>query len=139
MVMIPEERALLGVSVAELAEDLKAEVLCCPESTGNLVKNIMIGAMSFGPGDDYFARRDNKAVISRGERPDIALAALSTSTACLILSYGSKTSPQVIHLAEDRGVPVLSVEKDVLSIVDEVEKAFIKARSRQQEKTGKSA
>lgn len=138
MVMIPEERALLGVSVAELAEDLKAEVLCCPELTGKLVENIMIGAMSFGSGEDYFIRKDNKAVITRGERSDIALAALSTSTNCLILSYGNKTSPQVIHLAEDKGVPVLSVEQDVLSIVDVVEKTFIKARSRQQEKPEKS-
>lgn len=138
MGVLPEERARLGVSVAELAEDLQAEVLCCPESTDKLVENLMIGALSFSSGEDYFARKDNKAVITRGERPDIALAALSTSTVCLILSNGNETSPQVVHLAEDKGVPVLSVKQGVLSIVDEIEKTFIKARLRQQEKLDKS-
>ena len=138
MGVLSEERALPSVSVAKLAEDLKAEVLCCPELTDKLVENIMIGAMSFGSGEDYFVRKDNKAVITRGEKHDIALAALSTSTACLILSNGKQTSPQVIHWAEDKGVPVLSVEQDVLSIVDEVEKTFIKAMSGEQEKSGES-
>lgn len=138
MGVISEERTLPGVSVARLVKDLKAEVLCCAESTDKLVENIMIGAMSFGSGEDYFVRKDNKAVITRGERPDIALAALSTSTVCLILSHGKETSPQVIHLAEDKGVPVLSVEQDVLSIVEEVEKTFIKAGTPQKFKPEES-
>jgi len=135
---LPEDRTLLGVSVAELADDLQAEVLCCPESTGKLVENLMIGALSFGSGEEYFARKDNKAVITRSERADIQLAALATSTVCLILGGDQAPSPQVVHWAEDKEVPVLLVKQDVLSIVNEIEKTFIKARLKQQEKLEKS-
>lgn len=131
---LPEDRSLLGVSVADLAEDLQAEVLCCPESTGDLVENLMIGALSVDSGADYFSLKDNKAVIARSDRSDIQLAALATSTKCLILSGDVAPIPQVLNYAEDKGIPVLSVKQDVLSIADEIEKTFLKARFQQQEK-----
>lgn len=127
-----EDRALLSVSVAELVDNLQAEVLCCSESTGELVENLMIGALSVDSGADYFARKANKAVITRSDRADIQLAALATSTKCLIIGGDTTPTPQVLNYAEDKGIPVLSVKKDVLSIVDEVENTFIK----KQEKTG---
>jgi BioD-like phosphotransacetylase family protein len=137
--VLPEERLLLGISVAELAEHLHAEVLCCPEASSELVENLMIGALSVDPGVDYFARKANKAVITRGERPDIQLAALATSTKCLILGGGIAPIPQVLHWAEDKGTPILSVKEDTLSTVAKIEEAFLQARFRQQEKQGKLA
>jgi len=137
--VLPEERLLFGVSVAELAEHLQAEVLCCHESLGELVENLMIGALSVDPGVDYFARKDNKAVITRGERPDIQLAALATSTRCLILSEGMSPIPQVLHWAEDKGTPILLVKEDTLSTVAKIEETFLHARFRQQKKQGRLA
>ncbi len=137
--VLPEERLLLGISVAELAEHLQAEILCCPEASSGLVENLMIGALSVDPGVDYFARKVNKAVITRGERPDMQLAALATSTKCLILAGGIAPIPQVLHWAEDKGTPILSVKEDTLSTVAKIEEAFLQARFRQQEKQGKLA
>jgi BioD-like phosphotransacetylase family protein len=137
--VLPEERLLFGVSVAELAEHLQADVLCCHESLGELVENLMIGALSVDPGVDYFARKDNKAVITRGERPDIQLAALATSTRCLILSEGMSPIPQVLHWAEDKGTPILLVKEDTLSTVAKIEETFLQARFRQQKKQGRLA
>ena len=137
--VLPEERLLFGVSVAELAEHLQAEVLCCHESLGELVENLMIGALSVDPGVDYFARKDNKAVITRGGRPDIQLAALATSTRCLILSEGMSPIPQVLHWAEDKGTPILLVKEDTLSTVAKIEETFLHARFRQQKKQGRLA
>jgi hypothetical protein len=132
--VLPEERLLFGVSVAELAEHLQAEVLCCHESLGELVENLMIGALSVDPGVDYFARKVNKAVITRGERPDIQLAALATSTRCLILSQGIAPIPQVLHWAEDKGTPILLVKENTLSTIAKVEETLVQARFRQQKK-----
>lgn len=138
MGVLAEVQTLPEVSVADLAESLQAEILCCQESTGKLIENVMIGALSVDNGGDYFNRKENKAVVVRGDRPDVMLAALSTSTVCLIISNGNETSPQVINWAEDKDVPVLSVKQDVLTIVDEIEKAFIKAGSGQQAEPEKS-
>lgn len=132
--VLPEERMLLGVSIAELAEDLQAETLCCPQALGEMVENLMIGALSVDSGVDYFARKDNKAVITRGERPDIQLAALATSTKCLILSGGTAPIPQVLQLAEDKGTPILLVKEDVPSIITGIEETILHSKFQQQRK-----
>jgi BioD-like phosphotransacetylase family protein len=81
-------------------------------------------------GEEYFRRKTAKAVVVRGERPDMQLAALSTPTKCLILAGGVAPIPQVLGWAEDKGVPVLLAKQDTLSAVGEVEKAFALARFR---------
>ena len=120
---------LLRVSVAELAESLQAEVLCCSQAVGELVESLMIGAMCVDSGEEYFARKANKAVIARGDRPDMHLAALATSTRCLIISGGVTPTLQVLQFAEEKGIPILSAKKDVLSIVNGIEEVLLQAKS----------
>jgi len=135
--ILPEDRTLMGVSVAEIAEALQARTLCCQERMTEVVENLMIGAMTPDSGADYFSRKDNKAAIVRGERPDMQLAALATSTRCLILTGGVEPAGQMLTWAEENGVPVLLTEKDTLSTVAGVEQAFVQARFRQQGKLEK--
>ncbi|RLC95755.1 MAG: hypothetical protein DRI40_05075 [Chloroflexi bacterium] len=132
--VLPEDRALLGVSVAEIARHLQARPLCCEEGMSEMVENVMMGAMTPDSGADYFARKDNKAVIVRGERPDMQLAALATSTRCLILTGGGEPIGQVLSLAEDKGAPILVTDKDTLSAASDVEQAFVRARFQHQGK-----
>ena len=124
MEMLSGERAATGASVARIAERLQAEVLCCSESLDGVVENLMIAAMTVDSGLDYFSRKDNKAVIVRGERPDCQLAALATSTRCLVLTGGVKPHVQVQSLAEEKGVPLLLTSQDTLTTVAEVERLF---------------
>jgi len=125
MEMLSGERAATGASVARIAERLQAEVLCCSESLDGVVENLMIAAMTVDSGLDYFSRKDNKAVIVRGERPDCQLAALATSTRCLVLTGGVRPPVQVLSLAEEKGVPVLLTDRDTLSVVAELEQFFV--------------
>ena len=134
--VLPEERLLLGVSIAELAEHLQATFLCCPEASGELVGNVMIGALSVDSGADYFNRKADKVVIARGSRPDIQLAALATPTKGLILSEDIAPIPQVLIWAEDKGVPILLSKQDTLPTVAEVEETILQARFRQEKKIG---
>ena len=135
--VLPEEPLLLGISLAELAEKLEATVLCCPEALGELVEKVMLGALSVDSGLDYFSRKANKVVITRSERPDIQLAALATSTKGIILSGDTSPIPQVLHWAEDKGVPILITKQDTFSIVAKVEEAFLQARFHHQKKLNK--
>jgi len=125
MEMLSGERAATGASVARITERLQAEVLCCSESLDGVVENLMIAAMTVDSGLDYFSRKDNKAVIVRGERPDCQLAALATSTRCLVLTGGVRPPVQVLSLAEEKGVPVLLTDRDTLSVVAEMEQLFV--------------
>jgi BioD-like phosphotransacetylase family protein len=132
--LVPDERLLFGVSVAEIAEQLQADILCCPEGSMQLVENVMMGALTPDSGEEYFKRKTAKAVVVRGERPDMQLAALSTPTKCLILTGGVAPIPQVLGWAEDKGVTILLAKQDTLSTVAEVEKAFTQARFRHPKK-----
>jgi BioD-like phosphotransacetylase family protein len=132
--VIPDDRRLFGVSVAEIADQLGADALCCKDRLAQLVENVMIGALTPDSGEDYFKRKSGKAAVVRGDRPDLQLAALSTSTKCLVLTGGVAPIAQVLGWAEDKEVPVLVTKQDTLSAVAELEKAFVQARFRHPEK-----
>lgn len=132
--LLREERVLFGVTVGELAGQLQAETVCCKDRLGELVNNVMIGVLTADSGKDYFERKDHKAVITRGERPDMQLAALSTPTVGLILTGGTGPIPQVKAWAEEKYVPIVVTRHDTLATVSEVENAIVSARFRHRAK-----
>jgi len=132
--VLQRERALMSVSVSELMEGLGGEVLCCQAAMGELVENLMVGAMSVEGALTYFRRAPNKAVVTGGDRPDIQLAALETSTRCLILTGNMRPSPLIVGLAEDRNIPIILTSHDTLKTVEIVETFFGKTRFHQQKK-----
>lgn len=127
--VIPESRTLLGVTVAELAKELNAEIIVSKDKADEVVENVMLGAMTPDSGRDYFNRKKNKAVVTRAERADMLLAALETSTKCLIVSK-RKPSTSVMVKAEDKRVPLMVADKDVIDIVGAIETALAQAKFR---------
>jgi hypothetical protein len=76
----------------------------------------------------YFRKGQNMAVITGGDRTDIQLAALETSTQCLILTGQVRPHPDVISRAEDLEIPILSVDLDTLTTVEIVDNAIGQVR-----------
>ena len=132
--ILPQERLLLSISVAELAECLAGEILCRPDRSEELVEYLMVGAMSVDSALTYFRRKPNKAVITGGDRPDIQLAALETSTRCLVLTGNLRPSPIIMARAEEVGVPMILVKQDTLATVEIIEQYFGKTRFHQEKK-----
>jgi len=132
--VLPEDRVLFTISVGELARHLQGEMLNCAEKSEELVENLMLGAMAVDPGSEYFGRKTNKAVVVRGERPDMQIATLETSMRCLILSGNTAPIPAVRYRAEDKSVPIIVVKSDTASTVMAIENALDKARFNQEKK-----
>jgi BioD-like phosphotransacetylase family protein len=128
LAVLPQERLLLSVSVRDLANFLSGTILCCEDKADELVEHLMVGAMSVDSALTYFRRKPNKAVITGGDRPDIQLAALETSTKCLILTGNLRPSPIIQGRAEEVGVPMILVRQDTLSTVEVIERFFGKTR-----------
>ncbi len=126
--VLPKENMLSAPSVKELAEGLNAEILCSGECSDELVEHMLVGAMSVESALTYFRRKPNKAVITGGDRADIQLAALETSTRCLILTGNIYPSPAVINRAEELCVPVLLTRLDTLGTIEIIENYFGKSR-----------
>jgi len=132
--VLPKDPMLAAPSVAELAEGLHAEILCGAEKTGELVEHMLVGAMSAEAALTYFRRQSNKAVITGGDRADIQLAALETSTRCLILTGNLYPSPVVLNRADELGVPVLLADMDTMRAIDVVEGYLGRSRVQQPQK-----
>lgn len=135
--VLPEDRLLFTLSVGELAEYLQGEILGGAEKSGELVENFMLGAMTVDPGPEYFGRKANKAVVVKGERPDMQMAALETSTRCLILSGGAAPIPAVQYKAKDKNIPLIVVKSDTMATVMAIEEALDKTRFNQVKKLTK--
>jgi BioD-like phosphotransacetylase family protein len=133
--ILPEERFLMSVSVTELAEALDAEFVTRPDKGEELVQNLMVGAMSADVALSYFRQKPNKAVITGGDRSDIQLAALQTSTNCLILTGNLHPQDMIKGIAQEMGVPILVSKHDTLTTIEIVEGFFGKSRFQQEKKT----
>jgi len=126
--VLPRNTLLQSVSVGELVRQLKAEVLCRPDRMDLMVESLTIGAMNVNSALKYFRKARNMAVVTGGDRTDIQLAALETSTQCLILTGHLPPSATILSRAEDLEIPILSVDLDTLTTVEIIDRAFGQVR-----------
>ena len=117
----PRDRLLEAVTVGSIVEGLGGDVLCCERSLKEFVEHFVIGAMDSENALQYFSRLTNKAVITGAHRTDILLAALETSTRCIIITGGLRASDMIIGKAISKGIPIISVSGDTFSTVNGVE------------------
>jgi hypothetical protein len=134
--MMPRNALLRSVSVRELVLQLQAEVLCCADRLDLMVERLTIGAMNVNSALKYFRKRKNMAVVTGGDRPDIQMAALETSTQCLILTGHLPPQPFILNRAEELEIPVLSVDLDTLTTVEIIDNAFGQVRLHEPIKVG---
>ena len=86
-----------------------------------VVENFLVGAMRQESAISYFRKAPRKAVITGGDRPDIALAAIETDTSALILTGNLFPDVRVLAKAKERGVPVILVPYDTYLTVQKVQ------------------
>lgn len=132
--ILPSDRVLNAVTIRQLNQTLGGTVLCCEERLDDLVENFSIGAMDVESAMKYFRRTPNKAVITGGHRSDIQLAALETSTRCLVLTGDLLPNALILGKAKASGVPVITVRHDTLTTVESIESMLGKARIREDKK-----
>jgi len=132
--VIPEDRMLLSLTIAELAELIEGKIVNDAGKSAELVENYMLGALGVDSGLDYFGRKVNKAVVVRGERPDMQLAALETSTRCLVISGDGSPIYDVRHSAEDKAIPIIVTDEDTAFVMDSVEQALGTTKFNQEKK-----
>jgi hypothetical protein len=122
--ILPTDRLLQSVSVRELVCQLKAKVLCREDRLDLMVESLTVGAMNVNSALEYFRQRQNMAVITGSDRTDLQLAALESSTNCLILTGHTPPQQLILARAEDLEIPILTVDFDTLTTVEIVDRAF---------------
>ncbi|MGA3358650.1 MAG: DRTGG domain-containing protein [Halobacteriota archaeon] len=117
---IPFLTELKALHAYEIAEELGGEVIV--EGEDRPIERILIGAMTPESALKYFRQVPAKAVITGGDRADLQLAALSTSTSCLVLTGGLYPANHVIARAQELGVSVILVHLDTLTAAERLER-----------------
>jgi len=126
--VLPEVRGLAALTVGEIAEVLQAQVLTEHFDEESLIENLTVGAMTAEAALRRFRKQRNKVVITGGDRTDIQLAALETSTSCLVLTGNLQPSPLIVKQADELEVPILLVGDNTMETVEAIERIFGKTR-----------
>jgi len=128
------DRVLDAVTVRQMIEILDGKVICGQDRLEEFVERFSVGAMDVDAALGYFRKLPNKAVITGGHRADIQLAALETSTKCLVLTGDQMPNEIIIGRAREVGVPMISVHYDTLTTVEKLEAVLGRIRIREERK-----
>jgi len=134
----PRDRFLESVTVRQLSEILNGKVLSGESRLDESVENFLIGAMDVDSALTYFRRTPNKAVITGAHRSDIQLAAMETSTKCIIITGGLQTKEVVLSKARETSTPILSVPDDTFSTIGTIEQRVGKTSIRERSKVDRA-
>ncbi len=123
---IPEDRMLAAPMVGQLVEASRARVIVrSTEGDAAICQHIVVGPIAPVWGDDYFGRYPDSAIVTRGEKVDVALSAMGTDPVCLILSGGSEPSPYLLdRVAASRGTTLLVAPEGTVETVRDIEGSF---------------
>lgn len=118
--VIPHDAQIEAPTVQNVIDHIDARVIADGDRQ-RLVENLSIGAMNAESALSFFRRKGNKAVITGGDRADLQIAALETSTSCLILTGNMRPATTVLDRAAQRQVPLLLTPDDTLTTVQRLE------------------
>ena len=135
---IPHDQLLDAITVRQLHGVLGGRVLCGEDRLDEFVERFAVGAMDVEGALSYFSRQPNKAVITGGHRSDILMAALETSTRCLVLTGGQVPNDLIVSRAVERGIPILVVPYDTLTTVEKLEGVLGRIRIREERKVARA-
>lgn len=125
--IIPRDTEIEAPTVADVVEQINAEMVS-EGDYARLVENLSVGAMSADAALGFFRRKPNKAVITGGDRADLQMAALETSTSCLILTGNLRPAPAIVTQAQQRNVVIVVTPNDTLTTVHQLEEIIGQVR-----------
>ncbi|MXZ90782.1 MAG: phosphotransacetylase family protein [Chloroflexi bacterium] len=120
MAALPEDRAMLSLTMKQLAQQLGGQWELEPSDGEDWIDRFLIGGNIMDSGTGYFGRYPHQAVITRAERPDIQMASLMQDTRCLVLTGGGRPTEYIRVEAAKRDVPVLLVDGGTVATADAV-------------------
>lgn len=121
--ILPFENELTFYSIRYLADKLFAKVLTAEDQLERKIKNILIGAMSGNTAiQKPVFKKEDKLIITAGDRTDMILAALESNAAGIILTNNLLPPANIIAKAEQSKTPLLLVSPDTYRIGLQIEK-----------------
>ncbi len=139
--VIPFVNLLTKPTVAELFEDLDAELLSGKEGLSNLVEKFVIGDML--PHDALDAFSINTLLIVPANQEGLIMTALCGNmlgtkviyyVSGIIFSGGIKPHPKIMNLIKHTQIPLLAVKDDSFTVASRINNMLVKLRAEESEK-----
>ncbi len=120
--VIPFQMELTHFSIAYLADRLFAKVITGEGGMKRVVKNILIGAWSANVFlQNPLFKKENKLIITGGDRTDMILAAIESDTSGIILTNNILPPSNIISKAAERNIPLLMVSLDTFETAKQID------------------
>jgi len=121
--VLPYQSELTFFSLRYLADKLFAKVLTAEANLSRRVKNIFIGAMSGNIAVQRpLFKKEDKLIITGGDRSDMILAALNHNAAGIILTNNILPPSNIVAKAEECGTPMLLVTPDTYQVARQIDR-----------------
>lgn len=128
--VIPHDRSLAGVTLADITDELGGEVYTSVDDDV-FVERVLVGAMTAESALRHFRRTKDAVVVTGGDRSDVQTAALDApGVKAIVLTGGFDPPGAILGKAAERNVPVLVVQSDTLSAVERIEELIRGGRVR---------
>ena len=110
---------LISARVSEVLGAIGGELINEAAASGlnNLVETYIVGAMNTQAALKYLRQVRRGAVITGGDRTDLALAALNEDMSCLILTGFIQPDISVITAANERKIPIILSPSDTFTTI----------------------
>jgi len=122
---LPYEKELTYLTVGYLARRLFAKVITGEQAMNRVIKNILVGAMSINAlFQTSLFQKEDKLVITSGDRADMILAAIETNAACVVITNNIVPTSNIISKAYEKNIPMLMVPQDTYQVstrIDNIE------------------
>ncbi|MGM0652680.1 MAG: phosphotransacetylase family protein [Bacillota bacterium] len=122
--VVPCQVEISSPTVNEFFDVLNGELIASPEHMNRLVEDVVVGTMTIESALGYLRRAPNKALVTGGDRSDMALTALETSTSVIIFTGGLYPDVRVLSRAEEKGVPVILVHEDTYTTIENLQSVY---------------
>ncbi|MHA2244128.1 MAG: DRTGG domain-containing protein [Candidatus Hodarchaeales archaeon] len=121
--IIPNRKELTYFSMDFLCQTLLAKVLSGEKGLQNKVEHILVGAMSAAQvTKNPLWSLKNKLIITPGDRPDMIIAALESSTAGIVLTNNILPSDPIIESkANMANIPLLLTSTDTFTTAKQID------------------
>jgi len=121
--VVPFKEQLTHFTISYLADKLYAKVIAGDKGMTNIVKNIFVGAMSTDESlRNPLFNKENKFLITSGDRNDMILAALESDTAGVLLTNNILPPSNIIAKASEKNIPLILVTMDTFQVARQIDR-----------------
>jgi BioD-like phosphotransacetylase family protein len=120
--ILPYQSELTSLSVSNLTERFFMKVIAGEGGLNRVIEHVFIGAMHAEIAlQEPIFKKNNKLIITGGDRDDMIIAALESNTSCVILTNNIVPGSNIIAKASAKNIPLLLVSEDTYQMARQID------------------